>query len=255
MVMPVDTMAMASLALSLSLLVAAWGVDPPPGAPGYVVSREERFALGARQDYVDGTRRWIALIRDSDVRLTFTTFGDSDGNVEFNVPVARLEDVGATLRAWAAAESQLGDAEWARRRQAALKWSRYSLWWQSPELTYRSPRPSAVDMPYFVWKNLRLHPAAEPAFLEAAARIRALFEVEPLDRALGVFRNISGADGPTYTVIIPGRDPGELAAWQQSIWTERRAQLQPLLDGLCLGIEEVTEGRGWTWPELSLKRK
>jgi hypothetical protein len=194
-------------------------------------------------------------MRSSGIALTFATFGDSDGNVEYNAPVARLEDIGPTLRAWAAAEDHLHNSVWGRRRQAAVHWARYSLWWQSPELSYRSPKPSAVKMPYFIWKNLRLHPADEPLFLETAARIRALLEANSIDRGLGVFRNISGAEGPLYTIIIPGRDPSELDDWLDSTWNDRRAELQPFLDELCKTIEEITEGRGWDLPELSLKAR
>jgi hypothetical protein len=241
----------AGVGLLVASLVAAWGADPPPGAPGYVLSREERFATGARQDYVEGTRKWIEAMRGSEIGLTFSTFADTDGNVEYNVPVARLDDVGLALRAWATAEDLLGHGEWARKRQAALQWSRYSLWWQSPDLTYRPPKPGPGDRRYFVWKNLRLRPANEQAFLEAAERIRALLSEAPLDRALGVFRAVSGPEGPLYTVVIPGRDPGELTAWQEAAWKQLRARERPLIDGLCGAIEEVSEGRGWDMPELS----
>jgi hypothetical protein len=239
------------------VVVAAWGTDPVRGAPGYVLSREEQYVVAARKDYVDGTRRWIERIQSAQVgkaRLTFTTFSDGDGNAELNAPVARLQDVGATLHAWAAAEGLLDDTDWGRRRQAAVGWCRYSLWWQSAELTYRPPTPRQVALPYFVWKNLRLRPVAETPFLKAARGLRAALEAEPLDRAIGVFRNVAGATGPLYTVIIPGQDPSELSAWLQAMWDDRQSRLEPLVDAVCAAVEEITEGRGWERPELSLRQ-
>jgi len=240
--------------LLMARIVATWGVDPPAGTPGYVLSREERFSPDAAEDYVAGTKRWIAAMRDREIGLSFAAFADADGNVEYNVPVARLADVGAVLRAWATAEGHLVGTDWGRVRQATLRWQKYSLWWQSPGLTYRPPSASPSPMPYFVWKNLRLRPDLEPAFLENARRIRAHLDDEPLDRALGVFRNVTGPEGPLYAIVIPGKDPAELAAWQETLWKTRRTKLQAEVGGLLETIVEVTEGRGWDRPDLSLAR-
>jgi hypothetical protein len=232
--------------------IADWGADRTQGGPAYVVSREERFAVRSRKAYVDGTKRWIEALRDDGIDLAFTTFGDTEGNVEYNAPAQGLDDVGHTLRGWAMAEVPLGETDWGRRRQATVQWVRYSLWWQSAALTYQSPVTSRYSLPYFVWKNLRLHCEAEPEFLRTAARIRDTLDDEPVDRGLGVFRNVSGAEGPLYTVIIPGLDPRELEDWQHRFWAERRPKLKPLLDDLLMTVREITEGRGWHWPDMSL---
>ena len=147
--------------------------------------------------------------------------------------------------------------ELGQKRQATIRWSKYSVWFRSSQLSYEPANPNAPpnNMIYFVWKHIQLYAGTESRLLEVATKFKRIFQKHDIGRGYGVFCNIIGYKRPWYTVVFAGEEPGEFYKWQQEMEQNLGSELKPILDKLYDITEKITEGSGWTIPELSLTNK
>ena len=224
----------------------------PPNVQYLVLSLEDAVKPGMIDEYIQTTKEWIKLLKNKEVKTSFNTFSESNGIVNYLEPMFSMSDM--DKRALNDALESFHRTELGQKRQSTIRWSKYSVWSRSSQLSYNPVNPDAStnNMPYFVWKHIKLHAGNESTFIEIATKFKEIFQKHRVGRGYGVFCNIIGYERPWYTVIFPGKDPGELYKWQQEMEQELGSELKPILDKLYDITEQITEGSGWTIPELSL---
>jgi len=227
----------------------------PPNVPHLVLSLEDAVKPGMIDEYIQTTKEWIELLKNKKVKTTFNTFLESNDIVNYLEPMSNISDM--DQRALNQALESFHRTELGQKRQSTIRWSKYSVWSHSSQLSYEpvNPNTSTNNMPYFVWKHIKLHAGNESTFIDVATKFKEIFQKHSVGRGYGVFCNIIGYERPWYTVIFPGKDPGELYKWQQEMEHELGSELKPILDKLYDITEQITEGSGWTIPELSLTNK
>lgn len=227
----------------------------PPYVPSIVLSLEDAVKPGMIDEYIQTTKEWIALIKKRKVKTTFNTFLESNDIVNYLEPMFSMTDM--NQRALNDALESFQRTELGQKRQSTIRWSKYSVWYRSSQLSYKSVNPDAPPntMPYFVWKHIQLRAGNESIFIDVATKFKEIFQKYNVRRGYGVFCNIIGYERPWYTVVFTGKDPGELYKWQQEMEEELGSELKPILDKLYEITEQITEGSGWSIPELSLTNK
>jgi len=220
-------------------------------SPVYMMSLEDAVRPGMMDQYMQATGEWIALLKKEKVPASFSAFLESDGIVNYLETMVPASDPASTAPIESLA--RFHQTESGRKRQSAVRWSRYSVWIRSERLSCAPENPDAPPgtLPYFVWKHIRVCPGRESAFEDAAAAFREIFRKKGVRRGYGVFRNIIGYERPWYTVIFAGTDPGDLYAWQIKMKQELGSQAGPVLERIHAVAERITDGSGWTVPELS----
>ncbi len=243
---------LSSILISLSAITAFGQKEEPPPIPPFVLSLEDAVKPGMMNQYKESMKKWIELLKNEKVETMFNAFAEQNGIVNYLEPLSNLSEI--NNRALNKALEKFHNTEWGQKRQASLRWSLYSVWFRSDKLSYRpaTPSTSPKGMVYFIWKHIRLRPEAEIKFNEIATKFKKVFQRQNIGRGYGVFRNIIGYEMPWYTVVFPGKDPGELYEWQNKIERELGDELKRILDELYDIADEITEGRGWTLQELSL---
>ena len=68
--------------------------------------------------------------------------------------------------------------ELGQKRQATIRWSKYSIWFSSSHLSYKpvNQDSSPNNMPYFIWKHIRLNVNNEHTFMTCAAQFKDIFQ-------------------------------------------------------------------------------
>lgn len=226
-----------------------------PNVPSLVLSLEDAVKPGMIGEYIQTTKEWIELLKNKKVKTTFNTFLESNGIVNYLEPMFSMSDM--DQRALNEALESFHRTELSQKRQSTIRWSKYSVWFRSSQLSYKpvNPDTSTNKMPYFVWKHIQLRAGNENTFIDVATKFKEIFQKYSVGRGQGVFCNIIGYERRWYTVIFAGKDPGELFKWQQEMEQELGSELKPILDKLYDITEKITEGSGWTIPELSLTDK
>jgi hypothetical protein len=225
--------------------------------PVILFAMEEKIKPGRMQEYIEYSRKWFDIIKDLNMGLSFSAFGDQNGYLDYNQRINGPDDIGVKIEAWTKARELLFNTPWGKKRLKVVEWYKYSVWQRLPELSYdpAQANPNPNQLTYFMWKNIRVNALHENSFMQTGARIRMLFEKNDIERGYSVFRNFIGYESPIYSVIFAGKDPGEFCEWQQHTWSKLAAELQPLLDQLADSIGETIEFRAWAMPELSLSGK
>ncbi|MGB2763407.1 MAG: hypothetical protein WBC02_09400 [Candidatus Aminicenantaceae bacterium] len=241
--------------LSLFPITAFFQDKEPPNVPTFVLSLEDAVKPGMIDEYIQTTKEWIELLKNKKVNTTFNTFLESNGIVNYLEPMFSMSDMDKS--ALNEALESFHRTELGQKRQSTIRWSKYSVWSPSSQLSYNPVNPDALpnNMPYFVWKHIQLRTGNESTFIDVATKFKEILQKHSVGRGYGVFCNIIGYERPWYTVIFAGKDPGELYKWQQEIEQELGSELKPILDKLYDITEQITEGSGWTIPELSLTNK
>jgi hypothetical protein len=223
--------------------------------PTFVLSLEDAVKPGMIDEYIQTTKKWIELLKKKKVSTSFNTFLESNGIVNYLEPMFSMSEV--NQRALNKDLESFHRTELGQKRQSTIHWSKYSVWSRSSQLSYKpvNPNPPPNNMIYFVWKHIQLRAGNESTFMDVAAKFKEIFQKHSVGRGYGVFCNIIGYERPWYTVVFPGKDPSELYKWQQVMEQELGSELKPILDKLYDITEQITEGSGWTIPELSLTNK
>jgi len=223
--------------------------------PSLVLSLEDAIKPGQIEEYIQYTKKWIEQLKDKNVKTTFNTFLETDDIINYLEPIPSLSgiDEGALKKSLAS----FHDTEPGQQRLSTIYWSKYSVWDRSSQLSYvpADPDPSPAAMPYFVWKHFQIHPDKEKVFIDLAVKCKEIFQKHKIGRGYGIFCNIIGYPRPWYTVIFPGKDPGELYQWQKKMEQELGSELKPLLNEIYEITEQITDGSGWTISELSFINK
>ncbi len=223
--------------------------------PSLVLSLEDAIKPGQIEEYIQYTKKWIEQLKDKNVKTTFNTFLETDDIIDYLEPIPSLSgiDEGALKKSLAS----FHDTEPGQQRLSTIYWSKYSVWDRSSQLSYvpADPDPSPAAMPYFVWKHFQIHPDKEKVFIDLAVKCKEIFQKHKIGRGYGIFCNIIGYPRPWYTVIFPGKDPGELYQWQKKMEQELGSELKPLLNEIYEITEQITDGSGWTISELSFINK
>lgn len=221
----------------------------------FVLSLEDAVKPGMIDEYIQATKEWIELLKKERVNTSFNTFLESNGIVNFLEPMVNLSDLDE--RALNKALVSFHCTELGQKRKSTIRWSKYSVWSRSSQLSYNPMEPDtpANEMPYFVWKHIQLYPEKDNTFLDIATKFKEIFQKHEIGRTYGIFCNIIGYERPWHTIIFPGEDPGELYKWQQEVEQELGSELKPILEKLYCITEQITDGSGWTMPELSLMNK
>lgn len=251
-----DGIKLLSLALlSLSPATAFLKNKEVHNVPTLVLSLEDAVKPGMIDEYIQTTKKWIERLKKKKVNTSFNTFLESNGIVNYLEPIFSMSEV--NQRALNKDLESFHRTELGQRRQSTIHWSKYSVWTRSSHLSYKpvNPNPPPNNMLYFVWKHIQLRPGSENTFIDVATKFKEIFQKHSVGRGYSVFCNIIGYERPWYTVVFPGKDPGELSKWQQLMEQELGSELKPILDKLYDNTEQITEGSGWAIPELSLTNK
>jgi hypothetical protein len=230
-------------------------IQKPKTRSVFLFSLEEQVKPDSLEDYFESTKKWIDTMKALHSDLSFSAFGNDDGYTDYNQQIAGLADAGLALETWRKAAEILHATEWGKKRLAAVKWSRYSIWELVPDISYEPKHPNPKQLTYFVWKSVHIRPEMEETFIATAIKIRELVEKTDIDRGCNVFRNVIGYEGPSYTFIFSGKDPDEFHSWRQQVLNKLSQQLDPLLHQLDSSIEENKEFQAWSKPELSMPSK
>jgi hypothetical protein len=245
------------LAALLSLIPATVFVQDkqPPKLPTLVLSLEDAVKPGMLEEYIQTTKEWIEQLKEKKVKTTFNTFSESNGIVNYLEPMFNMSDIDQS--ALTAALESFHRTESGKKRQSTIRWTKYSVWLRSSQLSYVPVHPDTPpnSRPYFVWKHIQLRADSEGTFLDIASKFKEIFQKHGVGRPYGVFCNIIGYERPWYTVVFAGKDPGEFYEWQKATEKELGSELRPILDRLYATTEKITEGSGWSIPELSRTNK
>jgi hypothetical protein len=226
--------------------------NEPPDPPMLVLSLEDAIKPGMLDEYTQTTKEWIEQLKKKKVKTTFNTFSESNGIVNYLEPMFNMS--GMDQAALSGALESFHRTESGKKRQSTVRWTKYSIWLRSSQLSYVPVHPDAPpnSMPYFVWKHIKLRAGSEVTFLDIASKFKEIFQKHRVGRPYGVFCNIIGYERPWYTVVFAGRDPGEFYEWQKAMEKELGSELKLILYRLYAATEKITEGSGWSRPELSL---
>ncbi len=228
-----------------------------PMMPLLLFTLEEKVRPGCMAEYTTQTKKLLDLIRRLNLGIAFSAFGSDNGYMDYNQRIQSRCDYGPKLEAWDKVQEACLATEWGEERLKAIEWSRYSVWERSAELSYEPahPVPDPSELQYFVWRNLRVRTEKEKAFLEIGCQIRDFLRTKGIERGYNVFRNVIGYEGPLYSAIVAGKDPGELNGLLQELGRRFTFDLLPFVPGLMSSIEKMTDFQGWAMPELSIKAK
>ena len=223
--------------------------------PSLVLSLEDAVKPGKVEEYIKTTQEWLAQLKNDNVITTFNTFLETDDIVNYLEPIPSLSEIDES--ALKKSLASFHDTEPGQQRLSTIYWSKYSVWDRSSQLSYvpADPDASPAAMPYFVWKHFQIHPDKEKVFIDLIVKCKEIFQKHKIGRGYGIFCNIIGYQRPWYTVIFPGKDPGELYQWQKKMEQELGSELKPLLNKIYNITEQITDGSGWTIKELSLTDK
>ena len=219
-----------------------------------IFAMEEQVRQGKMEDYINGTKKWVEIIKESGLDIRFSVFGNTEkGNMDYNQQIRSIDDIGPKLVAWKRISEILTNTEWGKKRLAAVSWSKFSVWETSPELSYTpSDNKSVGKLNYFVWRILRIRREMERDFIETGIRIKTILENLNVDRAVTVFHDLIGYDDPAYSIIIAGKDPDEFESWQNDL--AKKDMFGVLLNQLNTYVEDSSEFRAWFMPEISIMK-
>ena len=223
--------------------------------PSLVLSLEDAIKPGKVEEYIRATKEWLVQLKSDNVITTFNTFLETDDIINYLEPIPNLSAIDTSALKKSLASFQ--GTEPGQQRLSTIYWSKYSVWDRSSQLSYvpADPDTSPAAMPYFTWKHFQIRPDKESNFIDLAVKCKKIFQKHKIGRGYGVFCNIIGYQRPWYTVIFPGKDPGELYQWQKKMEQKLGPELKPLLKEIYEITQQITDGSGWTIKELSLTNK
>ncbi|MGD8780878.1 MAG: hypothetical protein PVH88_18170 [Ignavibacteria bacterium] len=224
-------------------------------AQSLVLSLEDAVKPGMIEQYTQIMKQWIEQLKNDDVKATFNSFLETNCVVNYLEPINNLNDV--DKRVLDKILKSFAHTELGQKRNLTIRWSKYSVWNNSNQLSYKPIHPdiSPNEMPYFAWKHIKLYTDKEDIFLELARKFKEVFTRHNIGRGYGVFCNIIGYENPWYTIVFSGKDPGELYLWQKEMEQELGPELKLVLNQLYGITEQIIDGNGWVLHELSYENR
>lgn len=218
----------------------------------WYVLQEEHVSPGMVKQYEAATKAWIAAIDKAGLPLYFFAMKDMNGTYTYIVMINKFAEIDTIGGYWAQA-TKLLDEKTAAERRDSIQWSRYTIWLGMPQFSYSPAKPELTmeSAMYMEYADIRVRAKDEHAFIGAVMKIKAVYEKHGINRGWEIYRGIVGMQGPAYTVVWAGKDPGDVWGWFMSLKPEFNAELMPVMQELAGLMEGEVQGRAWMKPELS----
>jgi len=245
--------AFASLALPLAAQPAA-----APMAPRMFMVHVEKpvpYKLGA---YEKATKDFLQLVQQNRSALPnfyFQALQAEDLSYSYITPIRGFGDVDAVLAGFdtIAKTSPAWDELW-RRSGDTVESVDEGVFMEMPGGSYE-PTPARIkaeEERYLEFDVYRLRPGMEADARKIAAEWKALHEKHHIAASYRVYELVSGHDMPLVVVVIPAKDPADLAAIDAMEEKELGQERTTMIDRTFALTRGYEVKRYWARPDLSL---